>query len=492
MILRLIIPFLIFLAGCDLFKSDTASMQEYSFTQSISNNIKLDSVQFIITINETQQPIKTYYSNIIQPNPPHIIFNTSTGVNSILFSFEVNEDDNISVQHTSYSKGYVIVKGGKAFIAGQADVTTDDPTVIVSPLKKFISDNSSEPTLTYDLFRQYIIDSLSYNPTSESQSIYSMLTTQHEFSSHLSEIETSSIINQILDTFFLKPVTVQSYNNYIKVLSPMNFDSIYLSRFYESKYDFNNPLFSGRLIKPDPNTLVLKASKELKRQQSSQTPFASLTISGDSLYVARLEVTHADFWGKLDPTRLDVSLAQYPVSNITFIEAIQYCNLLTVTDTQTLRSPAYIYSSVEEVDGKKIFLQADGITQGLIIDTAANGYRLPTQLEWEAAYAYNLPYEDVYYFWGDSLSTQNLSFAHSSGIIQPGGILNPNLAGLYDIASNVAEMTHATESNITLSTVIRAKGGSSADINQHDIKSYLDVEMNKRYPYIGLRIVYSP
>ncbi|MGL1902088.1 MAG: formylglycine-generating enzyme family protein [Fibrobacterales bacterium] len=492
MILRLFIPLLITLFGCDLLNSDTSATQEYVFSQTIAGNIQLDSVQFIITINGTQQPQKTYYSNTSKSAPPHLAYNTSTGVNSLTFSFEARKDDKISVLHTSYSKGLALVNAGKTFIAGQTDNTTDDPTLTVTPLKQFLSDNVNEPTITYDLFKQYIIDSLSANPTTESQKFYTMLTTQHAFSSYVSETEKSEIINQVLDSFFLKPITVQNYNNYIKVLPSMNYDSIYLSRFYENKYDFKNPLFSGRLIKPNPDTLVIEASKELKRQQSSQTPYAPLVIAGDSLYVARLEVTHADFWGKLDPSRLDVSLAQYPVTNITFIEVIQYCNLLTFTDTKTSRSPVYIYKSVEELDGEKVFLQADGITQGLIIDTTANGFRLPTQSEWEAAYAYNLPYEDIYYFWGDSLSTQSLSYAHNSGIIQPGGILNPNLAGLYDIASNVAEMTHATESGITIPTVVRGKGGSSADIDQHDMKSYLDVDMNTRYPYVGLRIVYSP
>lgn len=72
----------------------------------------------------------------------------------------------------------------------------------------------------------------------------------------------------------------------------------------------------------------------------------------------------------------------------------------------------------------------------------ANGYRLPTEAEWE--YAARADTSDKYYFGSDRnlLKDYKVYSKNSSGKTADVGTKKPNAWGLYDIYGNVAEWCH--------------------------------------------------
>jgi formylglycine-generating enzyme required for sulfatase activity len=166
-----------------------------------------------------------------------------------------------------------------------------------------------------------------------------------------------------------------------------------------------------------------------------------------AFYMGVREVTNAEFRkfspehhsGIVPPNTLE--LDNQPVVGIRWDQAAAYCNWLS---QQEGLNPAYVK------DGDT-FVAANPMT---------NGYRLPTDAEWEwvARYAGNGRF--VRYPWGDALPVapasgnyadytarivvQDIVPGYDDGyaVTAPVGKFKPNVLGLFDLGGNVAEWAH--------------------------------------------------
>jgi formylglycine-generating enzyme required for sulfatase activity len=107
---------------------------------------------------------------------------------------------------------------------------------------------------------------------------------------------------------------------------------------------------------------------------------------------------------------------QHPVESVSWLDAVRFCNALSLRAGLT---PAYD-------------LHADGSYQGF--DPQADGFRLPTEAEWE--YACRAGTTGVRYGELDAIAWHK---GNSGGTTRPVGQLAPNAWGLHDLLGNVWE-----------------------------------------------------
>lgn len=171
-------------------------------------------------------------------------------------------------------------------------------------------------------------------------------------------------------------------------------------------------------------------------KESDKTNAHDVTIS--DIIVGKYEVTQAEYKIVMgyNPAIVNED-EQYPVHNVTLYEAMLYCNKLSERDGLDK-----VYSFSDEVWGPdKVELYRATVGR----NEYANGWRLPTNAEWEYV-AKGGPNHDPYYYPGsDNLDEvawyDETSLVNDEPHMRCVGLKKPNSLGIYDLAGNIAEFT---------------------------------------------------
>lgn len=165
-------------------------------------------------------------------------------------------------------------------------------------------------------------------------------------------------------------------------------------------------------------TFTMGSPPSERMRGSNEGPQHEVTVS--DFYLGKYEVTQKEYQAVMWTNPATHKGGNLPVENITWYEAIQYCNALSIKEGLT---PAYT-------------IRGAAVTW----NHAVNGYRLPTEAEWEYA-AKDGNKDAVAFLYAGSNNADTVGWHNgNSRESQPAGSKEPNSLGLYDMSGNVGEM----------------------------------------------------
>jgi sulfatase modifying factor 1 len=158
---------------------------------------------------------------------------------------------------------------------------------------------------------------------------------------------------------------------------------------------------------------------------ADEQPVHTVHIS-KPFYIAKYAVTFEEYdrfcddtIGKSRPDDGGRGRGNLPVINVTWYDVVEYCNWVSEKEGLT---PCY--------SGKGKLTQCD---------FSADGYRLPTEAEWEYAARGGQKSQGYIYAGSDNPDDVAWYVGNSGGQIHPVGQKQPNELGLYDMSGNLFE-----------------------------------------------------
>lgn len=190
---------------------------------------------------------------------------------------------------------------------------------------------------------------------------------------------------------------------------------------------------------------------------SWESPVHSVTVS--DFYMGATEVTQSE-WSEYMPAEDWSSYGtgdNYPAYYVSWYEIIEYCNLRSIAEGL---NPCYsISSSTDPMVWGAIPTSSDSTWNAAICNWSANGYRLPSEAEWEyaarggfsgqrfpngATISHNTNGDTQANYYGTTSYTYDVSpttgyHPDFNGAASPVGSFPANGYGLYDMAGNLWE-----------------------------------------------------
>ncbi len=192
----------------------------------------------------------------------------------------------------------------------------------------------------------------------------------------------------------------------------------------------------------------------------------------------------------------------YPVYYINWYDALVFCNKLSMQEGLT---PVYTISgSMNPASWGAVPTSDDSTWNAAVMNMDANGYRLPTEAEWEYAARGGTPVDSYTYAGSDTIDGVAWYTSNSGSTSHAVGGKTPNKLGLYDMSGNVWEWcwdwygsypsgTQSDPVGAASGTYRVGRGGSwdyDASICTVSNRGYTNP--NSRFSNLGIRVVRRP
>ena len=192
---------------------------------------------------------------------------------------------------------------------------------------------------------------------------------------------------------------------------------------------------SPEMIFVEGGSFLMGAEDEKSRDD--EQPVHKVELS--SFYIGKYPVTQKQ-WRELRGSNLafeDGNGDNHPVYDVSWYDAIKYCNLLSLAEGLT---PVYsILGLINPTAWGSVPTDHNKAWDGVICDWGANGYRLPTEAEWE--YAARGGNQSKGYTYSGSNDIDEVAWYedNSESGARPVGMKKANELGIYDMSGNVRE-----------------------------------------------------
>ncbi len=250
----------------------------------------------------------------------------------------------------------------------------------------------------------------------------------------------------------------------------------YRARAYNLTYNSNNTSEIYAEIAPAGFVSIPIGSFDMG-QTGVEIPVHNVSITRP-YYLGKYEITQKE-WLTIMETNPAHNYGvgdNYPVYYVSWNAILVYCNKRSITEGLT---PCYsINGSTDPTTWGNIPTSSSSTWDGVICNWEADGYRLPTEAEWEYAAQYN---DERTYPWGETIPSSDLCNYNSnvgSTSIIGSYPLGKSKLGLYDLSGNVREWVWDWFSSYTSDSQIDPTGPVIVDGNR--------IQRGGSFPYEGV------
>lgn len=254
--------------------------------------------------------------------------------------------------------------------------------------------------------------------------------------------------------------------------------------------------------KPEPeDNLVFVQGGTFKNNKSN---FAGRNATLSNFYIGKYEVTQKEWEDVMGNNPSGFKGDQLPVEMVSWYDAVEYCNQRSIQEG--LKPHYNIDKDTQDQNNKN---DNDNIKWTVTINEGTNGYRLPTEAEWEYAasggqesknytYSGSNNADKVAWYWknaGDKILTGDWNWPaieSNKTKTKSIGTQQPNELGIYDMSGNVREWCwdwySDAESQMASFRVIKG-GGWIGGVNNNEIAFRGKFDANGFGPDQGFRVV---